>query len=264
MGKTKYKIATIINYCTNDYKFISHCINEAKIFSEQVIVPVCDHYLDGAPESRELLEKTYNENLHNAEFCEYKYNRNLFDNLIGNAKHAYSRFVGIYKSRDDIDYILFIDSDEIIEGIKFKEYLDKSDFKNYNALLFSCYYYFRDVKFRAKKMEDPCLLVKKSMLSSDMMKQVLSHGQDRIGILSVIPEERRRNILGLDGKPMAHHYSWVRTKEEMIRKVQTFGHKYDRDWISLVEKEFSHEFNGFDFVHGYEYEVVEPYVSIGT
>ena len=57
-----YKIATIINYCTTDYKFIGHCINEAKSFSDQVIVPVCDHFYDGTPEDRELLEKTYKEN----------------------------------------------------------------------------------------------------------------------------------------------------------------------------------------------------------
>jgi hypothetical protein len=85
-----YKIATIINYCTTDYKFIGHCINEAKSFSDQVIVPVCDHFYDGTPEDRELLEKTYKENLSNAEFCEYKYDRNLFDNLKFCAPDVYS------------------------------------------------------------------------------------------------------------------------------------------------------------------------------
>lgn len=68
--------------------------------------------------------------------------------------------------------------------------------------------------------------------------------------------------MGLDKKPLAHHYSWVRTKGEMLKKVETFGHKSDRDWVALVEKEFSHEFSGKDFVSGYEYETVEPYISI--
>jgi hypothetical protein len=56
---------------------------------------------------------------------------------------------------------------------------------------------------------------------------------------------------------MIHHYSWVRTKEEMLRKVKSWTHSGDRDWVSQVEKEFAHEFNGTDFVHGYEYNIVE-------
>lgn len=51
MPHNKYRVATVINYCTNDYKFIGYCIAEAGAFSAQVIVPVCDHFLDGTPEN---------------------------------------------------------------------------------------------------------------------------------------------------------------------------------------------------------------------
>ncbi|MFQ5787751.1 MAG: glycosyltransferase [Thermodesulfobacteriota bacterium] len=258
--KNNYKIATIINYCTNDYKFINHSIREARIFSDQVIVSLCDHFHDGTPENRELLDRTYKENSDNSELHEYKYDSNIFEKLKFCAVHAYSRLEGFKRIRDDIDYIVFLDADEIIEGARFKEFLDKSGFRNYNAILFSNYYYFRDVTFRANKLEDSILMVKKNVLTTDMIKKVIAHGQDRMGIVSVVPEKRIRNIPGLDGKPMAHHYSWVRTKEEMIKKVQTFGHKSDLDWVTLIEKEFSHDFNGTDFVNGYEYEVVEPYI----
>ena len=39
--------ATIINFCSNDYSYLRHCIDGVKPFSSQVIVPVCDHFFDG-------------------------------------------------------------------------------------------------------------------------------------------------------------------------------------------------------------------------
>jgi hypothetical protein len=56
---------------------------------------------------------------------------------------------------------------------------------------------------------------------------------------------------------MCNHYSWVRTKEEMLRKVTSWAHSNDTNWTALVEEEFSREFNGTDFVHGYQYDILE-------
>ena len=60
-----------------------------------------------------------------------------------------------------------------------------------------------------------------------------------------------------NGLPMLHHYSWVRTKEQMLKKVRTWWHNKDRNWEKSVEEEFSRPFSGKDFVHGYEYKTVE-------
>lgn len=55
------KIATVINFCSNDYPFLKHCIEKAKLISSQVIVPVCDHFFDGTPEDLHLLRRIYAE-----------------------------------------------------------------------------------------------------------------------------------------------------------------------------------------------------------
>jgi hypothetical protein len=60
-----------------------------------------------------------------------------------------------------------------------------------------------------------------------------------------------------------HYFSWARTKQEMLVKTASWGHKNDRDWHSLIEKEFSHEFNSTDFVHGYSYNIVEDQFNLG-
>ncbi len=258
MPHNKYRVATVINYCTNDYKFIGYCIAEAGAFSAQVIVPVCDHFLDGTPENRELLNKTYMENQTRATFVEYKYDLRVFTDLRYNAVHGFSRLVGLNNTHDDIEYLLFIDADEIIEGDRFQQFLNAADIEQYNVVSFANYYYFRDVRFRAKALEDSILLVRKTALTP----AVILHEHDRFGIIKLTPGDKIRGVLGLDNKPLAHHYSWVRTKDEMLTKVRTFGHKADLDWVSLIEEEFTHEFDGKDFMHDYEYETVEPYIAI--
>ena len=55
------KIATIINYCTSDYRFIKTCIDAVLSFSKQVIVPIADHTFDGQPENNELVNKSMKE-----------------------------------------------------------------------------------------------------------------------------------------------------------------------------------------------------------
>ena len=70
--KNNHLITTVINYCSNDYRFIKKCIDEAKKFSHQVIVPVSDHFFDGTKENRDLLNLTYLENP-TCEFIEYEF-----------------------------------------------------------------------------------------------------------------------------------------------------------------------------------------------
>ena len=71
-----------------------------------------------------------------------------------------------------------------------------------------------------------------------------------------------RDVLGLDDKPMFHHYSWVRTKEQLLLKVRCWSHNWERDWTKLVEEEFSRPFSGIDFVHGYSFLEVAPFATI--
>jgi hypothetical protein len=42
----------------------------------------------------------------------------------------------------------------------------------------------------------------------------------------------------------------------MLKKIH-WGHQGGKNWEYLIEKEFSGEFTGTDFVHEYEYDIVE-------
>ena len=59
-----------------------------------------------------------------------------------------------------------------------------------------------------------------------------------------------------------HHFSWVRTKEQMLKKVKSWAHQGDKQWVSLIEEEFKYSFKGRDFVHNYKFIDVENIFKI--
>ena len=116
----KPRITTIINYCTNDYRFIKDCIDNVRRFSTEIIVPVSDCFFDGTPENRELLDKTYREN-EGVNFIEYEWTE-------GNEPrywHNMSRWIGTQNC--STEWILFLDADEVVESDKFLGWLNYMD-----------------------------------------------------------------------------------------------------------------------------------------
>ena len=248
------KITTVINYCSNDYRFIRDCVQNAAAFSEEVLVPYSDHFYDGTPENKALLAQTITENPE-ASFIFFPYN----PDLQVNAQHwvTWARVVGWQNSHPSTTHLLFLDADEIVEANRFAQWLKSGQFQQNNVLKLANYYYFREPCYQALTYEDSAILILKSCLNESMLMDF----EDRHKPWLETPEPKTRMVLGLDGLPMVHHYSWVRTKAQMLKKVQTWGHNQDRNWVKLVENEFERDFSGTDFVHGYQYKTVVPYIN---
>jgi glycosyltransferase involved in cell wall biosynthesis len=252
-GKKKPRITTVINYCTNDYRFVGHCIREALVFSQEVLVPYTDHFYDGTSENLELLEKTIAENP-GAKFIFFPYNSAL--DVLPQHWVTYARVVGWNNARADSDFILFLDADEVAEGNRFLRWLEVFPLSGMNVVKLANYYYFREPKYQAETFEDSVVLARKKYLTEPMIMDFL----DRDKAYRDIPEPKARMVMGTDNTPMIHHYSWVRSREEMIKKVSTWGHSHERNWVDLVNQEFDQGFTGKDFVHGYRYKEVQPYI----
>jgi glycosyltransferase involved in cell wall biosynthesis len=171
--------------------------------------------------------------------------------------HNMSRWIGIQHT--DTEYLLLLDADEIFDGTLFAKYLATGKHLDYDVVSFSCYWYFREPVYRATTPEMAGSLYKKSictdaLIFSDMERWAYRQHSD----LKVIENERVDDIV------ISNHYSWVRTKKEMLRKVISWGHASDRDWVNAVHEEFSRPFNGTDFVHGYRYEIVSNIFDLPT
>ncbi len=252
-------IGTVINFCSNDYPFLRHCIDAIKPFSSQILIPVCDHFFDGKKEEREILNGIYAENP-DVQFIEFPYDaeKSFYSSHSSATWHNLARLIGRYFLDDQIEYVLFLDCDEIVETQRFIQWLEQFPYHHYDALRFLNYWYFRETDLRATRWENSPLLVKKKLLDG----AALMDEGERAGIFGRILGAKILRQSGLDGNPLFHHYSWVRTREQLLRKVVSWGHNRDRDWVSKVEEEFSRPFNGTDFVHGYTFEKVSPYVVI--
>jgi len=107
-------------------------------------------------------------------------------------------------------------------------------------------------------LEDSAVLAKRDLLT----EEVVMGENERESIYLLLKGKKERKVMGVDGSPLIHHYSWVRDREEMLKKVRSWGHNKDKNWEELVEKEFQGGFSGTDFVHGYKYKIVAPYIKL--
>ena len=255
----KKPIAAVINFCTNESRFLKASIEQARIFARQILILVCDHFFDGTPENEQELDLIYR-SFPDCTFIQYPYIPNqispqLFDKVApSHFWHSLSRLIATHYLDHEIETVLFLDADEIADGKKFAEWLESSDYHQHTVLRFANYWYFREPKYQALNWEDSVVLAHLGTLNS----RILLHEKERDAIYEFLPSPKRRLVTSCDGEPMFHHFSWVRTKEEMLKKVRSWGHRNDQAWESQVEKEFSGPFSGVDFVHKYQYKTISP------
>lgn len=267
----KHSIGVVINYCTNDYKFIRHNVKRVASFAKEIVVVTSDHFFDGTKENAKILKKSATENPE-ATFIKLKFDPNksiqpywlwrgrriLRLSLQSGSQYwiCYQRLIGYKSLQKKHKYILFLDADEIVDNKLFITWLNSEEYKKYNAIKLACYWYFRKPIYQATTIEDSPFMVKEKQLDDRMFFDYA----ERQGMYEKIEGLKKRQIRGLNGKPMVHHYCWSRTKQEMIKKVTTWGHNRDSSWVERIEEEFSHPTGERDFVQGYELKKVKPFI----
>ena len=259
----KKPIAAVINFCTNERRFLKASIEQARLFARQILIPVCDHFFDGSPENMKELDLIYR-SFPDCTFVQYPYipekipRRLLKEISPAHFWHSLSRLLAMQYVDDTIETVLFIDADEVSDGRRFARWLEDSDYHQHVVLKLANYWYFREPIHQAAVWEDSVVLVQRRALSP----QLLLQESERDALYDQLPGPKRRRVADFQGEPMFHHFSWVRTKEEMLKKVGSWGHRADKNWAQLVEKEFSAPFGGADFVHGYQYKTVSPLFDV--
>jgi hypothetical protein len=152
--------------------------------------------------------------------------------------------------------MLFLDADEVVDSEAFSSWVKTVDLDAVDAVKFLNYWYFKDVNVRADAVEDSVVLTRKLKLSPKILFQSSERHALKVGAYL-------DKATGLNGDPMIHHYSWVRTKKEMIQKVKNWGHRHDRNWEDIIESEFNTDaIPSKDFVHGYTLKQVSPFITL--
>jgi len=255
-------ISSILSYCTIDFKFLEVNIKQLSNFSDEIIIPICTHLFSGELENQDLLKKSI-DIIKKYSRCKYV----LFDwegqkeNI--SYYHTMSRKIGTDLSKNN--WLLFVDADEIASDNFKTWFLSVCDTEQ--SFWMSCYWYFREPIYRSKTLESCGLLVRKQ--ECDWNCNLRSERQQLFPILKNLIHGDKILILDQNKEPLFHHFSWVRTKEEMLKKVKNWGHSDSKDSLKLaktieqtIKHEFLRPFNGTDFIHNYEYDVVDNIFNI--
>ena len=241
----------VINFSTNEARFLAHSLAEVQLFAAEVVVPICSHFFDGQPENFSLLSKIYAAHP-KTHFVEYPFEKSSYSSTHW---HNISRLVGLSELSEDVEFVLFLDVDEVVEGRRFIEWLESFPLHDFAALQMACHWYFRSPRWRSIRKEDSPLLIRRSAITYEG----LMHPYERRGLFHLAPGKKATFVS--EEEPLFHHYSWVRTKEEMVRKVQTWGHRGERDWIELVHREFAAPFSYREFVYGEPLHEVDAFLK---
>lgn len=246
-------ISTILQYSTIDHRFLEVSLRQISKFSDDIIVPLCTRFFRGDPEDEQLLASSIDiiNSVPNTTIVMFDWH-GCYSN--DGYYHNLSRRLGTHRARHET--LLFLDADEIPDDTMSKWLMNEYD-RRYTYWLTS-YWYFREPMYQALQHEGCGLLINKR--DCDWNLHVRTERQQMFRRFRFVNGERTPVLF--DGKPLVHHYSWVRTKEEMLTKVRNWGHRGDKDWSSLIHEEFSREFNGTDFVHGYQYREVDNYFGL--
>lgn len=238
-------ISVVISYCSNDKEFIEPLLTQCRIFSDDIIVVSTNHFLDGSVDVD--LEDLSRDGV---KHIIYPWEENKQPKYW----HNHNRYVGLKSAHES--FVLFLDADEIPDGKKMLEFLETGLFRSTPVISFECYWYFREPVFRALTTERCGVLYNRGYLTEEL----IYHPMERWSFeMTQIP---RIDMFKFNGEVIMHHYSWARTKEQMLKKVKSWAHQGDKPWIKLIEEEFEYPFKGRDFVHNYKFTDVENTFNI--
>jgi hypothetical protein len=251
-------ISISYNYCSNDIEFLDQALNEAVKVSNDIHITYVDHFFDGRIEDQSLLVETRKIIGNRAFLHELQFDPNYATQRQGGELgfrfwHNLCRINNTIHSKHS--HVLYLDADEVLSGDDMRNWVASLDLSKVSSCVFLVYFYFRSKKFRAKTWELGPVLSNRNLLS----QQDLMSDHER---WTLVKPPYMRDVVSLEGRPMIHHFSWAKgssdqeCKAYLLRKVSSWSHAKDRDWTQLIEEEFSRSFNGKDFVHGYEYEVI--------
>jgi hypothetical protein len=259
------KLCVAVSYCSNERPFVRALLRNALLFADSVAVAAGSRLYSGEPEAEDHL-------IHLAlEFPQVRFVRyDVPDALLPRPieLHNAARKAAVaaallgVQSPDDA-WVLLLDGDEVPDGPAAGAWwratrgvlLPDTAYKMANR------WYFLDARLVAEATEDSVLLVHASKLTSD----ALSHPRERDGVLLHHGVDRlrtMRQVPGLGGRPLFHHYSWVREdRDALLRKVANWGHSGDRPWATLLQEQMDEVDAGrvpaTDFVHGHALHLLD-------
>jgi len=255
--------SVIINFCSNESMFIDALLTEAQKFSNDIVVSYGSKLYNGQDEDPAIISRL-KEDYPAVQFVCYEVDKSLdMTKQRGVVRrptaywHNLARYTAVQHLKHNDGWVFVLDADEIPEGEKVKEWFeDRGDVLNQgHCYKLANYWYFKYPIFQSKTFEDSVLLIHKKHLTEEN----IFGDFERDFLIQNSGTKLQRPIMGLDNKPMWHHFSFVRTKEGIKRKLLSWGHADDIFKGINVDEIIGYMYKDDqpnDFVHRYEYNRV--------
>ena len=248
-------LAIVISYSSNESQFLRPQLDQVLRCADQVVYSIGSHLYDMTPEEDAVFAGD------KVTVVRYDVSADVAENP--RKYHNLARETGVAALRKEIEWVLFLDADEIPEGLAFDVWFRENSgrLSSKMSYKFACHWYFVHPTWRARADEDSIVLVHRDQLTADALRDPA----ERDGIVRRCPGGCMRGLKSRDDEKLFHHFSWVRSKSQALHKVSTWGHRADRlDWATFVENAWSASSppSEGDFVHGYLYDIVEDKFAI--
>lgn len=257
------KVSVVINYCSNEKAFINACIEQCAKFASEILVSYGSKLYSGLDEDYAHIGQLQQQYPF-VKFVQYRVDTSIdlkIQKGVVNRPHAYwhnlARWAGVHTLTLK-EWVLFLDVDEIPDGERFLFWLQTHSLSPDCTYKLANYWYFKKPTFQAKTWEDTAVLAHANLLN----ESAVFGDAERDQIFSISSSHKYRYVLGNDFKPLIHHYSWVRTPEQMLFKLKNWGHQTDfKNHEQMVGHVFKDD-NVNDIVHNYQYTKVHDFFNI--
>jgi hypothetical protein len=253
------RLGVVLSYCSLERPFLARCLREALLFADRVAVAHGSRLHDGVTPEPELPPGLPADP--RVAFVRYE--------VDGPRPPDYylhiARAEGFRAVRDHVDWVLFLDADEICEGERMRRFARDADLDPRLGYKLAMYWYFRAADLQSLVYEDSAVLVHRDVVGDP--SRLLDCPLDRDTVVDWAPGGVVRFVADGARVPMLHHYSWVReTPEALLCKVRVWGHREQRDWATMLRAELARPVVGdahTDVVVGKSYRRVrEPFFTL--
>ena len=258
-------VSVVISYCSKERCFLQPILEQCSKFSDDIVVVFGTHLYDGSEEDISGVEEM-TKVFRRVQFVQYEVGPENYNGMgVRHRKAAYwhnmARWTGVQHLRVH-DWVLLLDCDEIPEGDVFGEWLRKMERSSLlnvgKTYKIANYWYFKDPTNRARTLEDSVLMIHSKYLS----KYNIFGDLERDYTIEQSGTHLIRQVKGLKGEVMAHHLSWVRSREGLEHKIKNWGHANEfSNPDEIIERIYKDDWVN-DVIHGYQYDKVPNVFNI--
>lgn len=257
-------MGVLINMCSSEAPFLRTMITECSKFARQenIVISYADTLYSGDADDTSYIDVC------RAEFPLVKCVQYVVDVTLPVSQrrgvvhrptaywHNVARYVGSQGLSEAVDWVFVLDGDEVPDGSRVLEWLKMTILWDiHTSYKMGTYWYFKLATHQAETFEDSILLIHRSHLTAD----TLFGDMERDHLISRSGTRLTRMNMGMDGLPLWHHFSFVRSRENLRKKMTSWGHRDDMLKGTDVDLAVAYVFKNDavnDFIHKYTYRTV--------